>query len=106
MSVTYTWEFSTFEKAPSQDGLTDVVRVIHWRLYAKDAPYVASIYGTVTLPAPDPDDFVAYEDITKQWAIEAVSGSLDIAAMELSLASEIERQKNPPVVSAAPPFAN
>lgn len=106
MTITYTWEFGSFEKAPLQDGLVDVVKVIHWRLYAKDAPYVASVYGSVTLSGPDPDNFIAYEDITKQWAIDAVCGTLNVESLELSLANEIERQKNPPIVSAPPPFAS
>lgn len=106
MSVTYTWEFSTFEKAPSLDGLADVVKVIHWRMYAEDAPYKTSIYGTAPLGAPNPDNFLAYEDITKQWAIDAVSSVIDVPATEAALAAEIERQKNPPVVSSAPPFQN
>lgn len=106
MSVTYTWEFGSFEKAPLQDGLADVVKVIHWRLYAKEDQYVASVYGTVALDQPNQDNFIAYEDITKQWAIEAVSSKLDIPALELSLAGEIERHKNPPIISALPPFTN
>lgn len=106
MSVTYAWEFSTFEKAPALDGLVDVVKVIHWRLYAEDGQYKTSVYGTVVLAAPNPDNFVAYEDITKQWAIDAVSAVVDVPATEASLASVIECQKNPPVVSVAPPFQN
>lgn len=102
--VTYQWEFSTFERAPLVGELVDVVKTIHWRLNATDGAYRASIYGTVVLPDPDPDNFTAYEDITKQWAIDATSSALDVAALELSLSSEIERQKNPPIVSAPPPF--
>jgi hypothetical protein len=106
MSVTYTWEFGSFEKAPSENGLADVVKVIHWRLYAKEDQYTVSVYGAVNLDPPNQDNFVAYEDITKQWAIDAVSSKLDIAALELSLAGEIERHRNPPIVSAPPPFTN
>ena len=31
MSIVYTWSFPQFEVAPSEDGLTNVVSVIHWR---------------------------------------------------------------------------
>lgn len=106
MAITYTWEFSTFEKAPSLDGLADVVKVIHWRMHAEDSPYKTSIYGSAPLGEPNPDNFLAYEDITKQWAIDAVSAVIDVPATEAALAAEIERQKNPPVVSVAPPFQN
>lgn len=106
MAIIYTWEFNIFEKAPSLDGLADVVKVIHWRMYAEDAPYKTSIYGSAPLGAPNPDNFVAYEDITKQWAMDAVSAVIDVPAIQASLAAEIDRQKNPPVVPAPPPFTN
>ena len=106
MAITYTWEFSIFEKAPSLDGLADVVKVIHWRMHAQDGQYRTSSYGTALLGAPNPDNFLDYEDITKQWAIDAVSSVIDVPATEAALAAEIERQKNPPVVSSAPPFQN
>jgi hypothetical protein len=106
MAIAYTWEFSQFEKAPQQDGLLEVVKVIHWTLKAEDGNYRSSAYGTTSVAAPDPDNYIAYEDITKQWAIDAVSAVLDVPAMEASLLAAIERQKNPPIVSAAPPFSN
>lgn len=106
MTVTYEWEFSSFEKAPLVGELADVVKTIHWRLKATDGAYHTSAYGTVTLPDPDPDNFTAYEDITKQWAIDATSSVLDVATLEASLAADIDRLKNPPVVASPPPFEN
>ena len=32
--TTYTWSFPQFDTAPSEDGLTNVVKTIHWRLDA------------------------------------------------------------------------
>ena len=106
MAITYTWEFSVFDKAPSSDGLLDVVKTIHWRLNAEEDGYRATVYGTAILPDPNPDNYVAYEDITKQWAIDATSSVIDVASYEAILAANIERQKNPPIVSSAPPFSN
>jgi hypothetical protein len=73
MAITYSWNFTTFEKALLADGLLDVVKVIHWSIGATDGTYSSSVYGTASLAAPDPDNYVAYEDITKQWAIDVVS---------------------------------
>lgn len=106
MTIAYTWEFSQFEKAPQQDGLLDVVKTIHWRMSAEDGVYRSSVYGTVSLPPPDPDNYVAFDDITKQWAIDAVAAMVDVPATEAILSADIDRQKNPPVVSAPPPFTN
>jgi hypothetical protein len=106
MTIEYTWEFSQFERAPSEDGLINVVKAIHWRLNAEQDGYRSSVYGSVPLGPPNPDDYIAYEDITKQWAINVVSAIIDVPATESLLADQIESQKNPPVVPAPPPFTN
>lgn len=104
MSIVYTWTFPQFEVAPSEDGLTDVVCVIQWRLDAMDGGYIAGAYGTVALGAPNPAAFTPYDQITEQWAIDAVSSLIDLPAVEAALAGEINKKKNPPTVPMAPPF--
>lgn len=106
MAATFNWTFSLFEKAPSEGGLIDVVKVIHWRLTAVDGDFSAESYGTSALENPDPDNFLAYDDITKQWAIDAVSATMNVAALEAALQAEINGKKNPSVVPSPPPFAN
>lgn len=105
MSVTYTWSFPQFEVAPSEDGLADVVCVIHWRLDAIDGSYNAGAYGSVGLGAPNPAAFTPYDQITEQWAIDAVSACIDVPAVEAALAGEINKKMNPPTVPMVPPFA-
>ena len=105
MSIVYTWSFPQFEVAPSSDGLTDIVRVIHWRVDGNDGTFGAGAYGTVALGAPDPASFTPYADITEQWAIDAVTANIDFAAIEAAITGEINKKHNPPVVPMAPPFA-
>ncbi len=105
MSIVYTWSFPQFEVAPSEDGLTNVVSVIHWRLDALDGIYSAGAYGTVALGAPDPAAFTPYDQITEQWAIDAVSANIDLPVVESALTGEIAKKQNPPTVPMAPPFA-
>ena len=102
--TTYTWSFPQFEVVPSLDGLTDVVKVIHWRYDAMDGAFSAGAYGTVSLGAPDPAAFTPYADITEQWAIDAVSASIDLPAVEAALTGEINKKKNPPTIPMNPPF--
>jgi hypothetical protein len=106
MSVTYEWQFGVFETAPVEGELAQVVKVIHWRLVAADGDVRTSCYGTVNLAPPDADAFVAFEDLTKSWAIERVSEVVDVPALEASLAGEIQAIKNPAVVSLPAPFQN
>lgn len=104
MATIYTWTFPQLEVAPSEDGLTDVVKVIHWRLDAMDGVYNAGSYGTVALSAPDPASYTPYADITEQWAIDAMSNNIDVAAMKASMDGEIAKKKNPPTVPMPAPF--
>lgn len=105
MAIVYTWKFPQFDVIPSEDGMTDVVKIIHWRMAAVDGGYSAEAYGTVTLTAPDPDAFIPYDQITEQWAIDACSSELKVPELQAALAANIEEQKNPPIVPMAPPFA-
>lgn len=106
MAINYTWQFQQFDVAPVAGGLANVVRTIHWRLIASDDEHVVSAYGAVNLANADPDDFIAFEDITKQWAIDATSSLLDVPAQEAVLADQISALKQPPIVRLAPPFAD
>ena len=105
MATAYSWTFPQFDVAPSEDGLSQVVKVIHWRLDAIDGGITAGAYGTVALGEPDPANFTPYADITEQWAIDQTSAQIDLPQVQEALAGEIAKKKNPPVVPTAPPFA-
>lgn len=105
MAIAYSWTFPQFDVAPSEDGLSEVVKTIHWRLDAIDAGITAGAYGAVSLGQPDPAHFTPYADITEQWAINQTSALVDLPAVEAALAGQIANKKNPPVVPMTPPFA-
>jgi len=106
MAIAYSWTFPQFDVAPSEDGLSQVVKTIHWRFDAIESGITAGAYGTVALGQPDPAHFTPYADITEQWAIEQTSALIDLPAVEAALAGEIAKKKNPPVVPLVPPFAS
>lgn len=104
MAIVYTWSFPQFDVVPSEDGMTDVVKTIHWRYDAVDGEYMAGVYGTVGLGEPNPTDFIPYDQLTEQWTVDAVSASVDVPAMQANLAQQIADQINPPIVPMQPPF--
>jgi hypothetical protein len=106
MAITYSWAFPQFEVAPSSDNLTDVVRVIHWRIDGIDGAFSAGAYGSVALSAPDPAAFMSYADITEQWTIDAVTANIELDSIKNSIAGEINKKKNPPTIHMNPPFAS
>jgi hypothetical protein len=105
MAITYTWSFPQFDVAKAEDGLTDVVKTIHWRYDAQDGAFNVGAYGTVALGEPDPDSFIPYTQITEAWAIGCVTAQVNLEELNTALETQIENQKNPPVVPMVPPFA-
>ncbi len=51
------------DTAPSEDGLTDVVKTVHWRYEGKDGEYTAEVYGAMACATPSATDFTAYADL-------------------------------------------
>jgi len=111
MANTYTWDFPTLDTAPSEDGLSDVIKTIHWRITAvsdseQDAEgnYLSALsYGTAS-PELDPDNFVAFNSITKDWCKEKVLASLGQteADLQANLDTQIDNLANPPIVQKVP----
>jgi hypothetical protein len=104
MTATFTWNFPSLDIAPSEDGLVDVIKTIHWRYMGSDGDYSTEVYGTVSMESPDPEDYVEYDDITKEDLELWVEDKLNILDMQSNLLSVLEALKNPPIVSRTPNF--
>lgn len=102
----YTWTISSMETAPSEDGLTDVVKTIHWRYKGVDGDYQAEVYSSYSCPSPSSTDFTAYEDLTEADVIGWLEAGIDVDAMNTNIDSQIENLKNPPIVSLPLPWEN
>lgn len=104
MATTYKWIVSSMDTAPSEDNLTDVVKVVHYRYQAEDGDYTAEVYGTMDCATPSETDFTAYEDLTYEQVCAWLEAGLDVEAMGTNLAAQIENQKNPPIVNLPLPW--
>jgi hypothetical protein len=102
----YTWTISSMETAPSEDGLTDVVKTIHWRYKGVDGDYQAEVYSSFACASPSSTDFTAYEDLTEADVIGWLEAGIDVDAMNTNIDSQIENLKNPPIVSLPLPWEN
>ena len=78
MAIETKWLVSQLDTAPSEDGLTDVVKTVHYRYQGQDAEYFAEVYGTMGCETPSDTDFTAYEDLTYEqvclWLIAGLDG--------------------------------
>lgn len=109
MAIIYNWVVSAMDEYPkTSDDLTDVVFVVHWRRNATavvdDKTYFADVYGALNVPAPSPENFTPYEDLTFDQVCGWLDAGLDVAALDASLDIQIENQINPPVVSLPLPW--
>ena len=112
MANTYTWDFPQIDTAPTEDGLTDVAKTIHWRVTAvsdsetnaEGQALSVSAYGTASAGEVDADTFVAFDSLTKDWCEEKVLASLGKteAEMQEMLDSQMDAIANPPVVGKVP----
>ena len=111
MATNYKWVVSSLDSYPKDaEGLTDVICVIHWRYQAEetqeDKTYFAEVYGTLSVPSPDPTDFVPYEQVTYEMVCSWLESGLNTESLIENLESQIADQINPKIISLPLPFQN
>lgn len=103
--ITYTWDIFRLDCAPSENGLTNVVKTIHWILQAQDENGVsASINSSYPLPEPNPEVFNDYSTLTKETVIGWLENSLDMGYLQTTLTNEIASKYNPPITPLPLPW--
>ena len=100
------WIINQLDTAPSEDGLTDVVKVVYWTRTAQQGNINVSCYGSMGCVTPSSTDFTAYPDLTYEQVCSWLDASMDVAALDLNLDAQIENQVNPPIVVLPLPFTN
>ncbi len=104
MSVTFTWEVVRLDAAPSENGLHNVVKIVHWKYHANDG--VNSIYmvGTMGLSPPNPAAFVDYNSLTEAEVISWLETMVDKEDIQQSLTLQLAAITNPPIVPQPIPW--
>jgi hypothetical protein len=109
--ITYAWIFNPLECYPEKDGYADVVFKVCWQLTAveqvdPETRYTAIASGMQQVPLPS-GSFIPYDQLTfeiVQGWVETAMGPYALESLQQSLATEIENQKNPPVVALQAPW--
>jgi hypothetical protein len=93
----FNWTVSAMDYTVSQDGHTNVVNTVHWRVSKTDGDHSGSSYGTVGLEAPS-GTFVEWDDITEDMAVgwaKAAMGDEQVATVEASIDAQIAEKVTP-----------
>jgi hypothetical protein len=93
----FNWTVSAMDYTVSQDGHTNVVNTVHWRVSKTDGDNSGSSYGTVGLEAPS-GSFVEWADVTEEMAVgwaKAALGDEQVAATEAAIDAQIAEKATP-----------
>jgi len=109
MATVYNWIISSMNEYPTTpDGLDDVVFVVNWRRAATeivgDKTYYTDTFGQLNVPAPSPEDFTPYPDLTFEQVCGWVEEGVNTQEIDEALAAQLELVVNPPVVSLPLPW--
>jgi len=105
----FSWVISQLNCAVESEGLSNVINVIHWRYNATQVDgsktWFAETYGATSVPAPSPDNFTPYADLTEAIVEGWLESAMDVVVIDASLDAQIENQKNPKEVTLPLPWA-
>jgi hypothetical protein len=109
MAIVYNWVVSSMIEYPTTpDNLTDVVFQVNWRRGAStivdEKNYYVDVFGVLAVPAPSPEDFTPYPDLTFEQVCGWLEAGLNTTDIDAGLAIQLENLINPPVVSLPLPW--
>jgi len=109
MSISYEWNVNTVDVYPTDEGHSNVIYNVHWRLNATDTevdaegnPYTASVYGTQALDTSDLSNFTDFDNVTSsqvQGWVESAMGEEEVQSLKDGLDANIAGQITPTSIS-------
>ena len=97
MANTYHWKIVQLDAKIKENDLDNVIYTVHYRFYAEDdsdPKIVRDIIGCIGVEY-DPDNFIPYEDVTKEDVVGWLEADLNVEGMKQNLDQEINLIKNP-----------
>ena len=100
--ITYDWNCKTVDVYPQEEGETNVVYNVHWRVTGVKEDYSATNIGTQIVTLNPETEFIPFDELTNEvvagWTKEAMSEE-QVEAIECSIASQIDELENPASVT-------
>jgi hypothetical protein len=109
--MTTEWSIKSLEYSVSENGLSNVITKIQWNVKGYETvngvEYSAEVYGPINLPAPSPESFIDYSQLSKETVISWVQqeiGTEELANLDARLQSIINEQATPTQITVKNPF--
>ena len=96
---TYNFKINAVDCYTFKDGLEKVAYNVHWSYFGTDGTHTASMIGVKSIGEPDPENFVAFENLTEEQVIGWISASMDVQQMQANLDSQIAELAAPSKVT-------
>ena len=105
--INYTWTIAALECATEENGLNKVVKTVHWRYKGTDdiSGISYELFGAQAMDEPNVTTYIPYDQLTESTVISWLEKKLDVVSFQTSIAAEIERIQNPPIIIEHNPFA-
>jgi outer membrane biosynthesis protein TonB len=100
LNINYVWTISALDCAVALDGLSNVVKTIHWRYRGtNENGTTAEVYGAQPVEEPNPESFIQYDDLTLEIVSAWLEETIDLESMQASIISQIDELENPKQVT-------
>jgi hypothetical protein len=97
--INYVWNTNPCECVISEDGLTNIIQTVHWRLTGTDENGISSeVYGAQSFPPPTSADYIPFDQCYQDVVVGWLSSVLDVPALETQIADAIYLINNPIMV--------
>lgn len=106
MANTYNLEILKLQVKILENTLENVVFQADWRYTAtsQDGKYVEEIVGLASIPDPDPDNFIPFENLTEEVVSDWVLNIVNIEQLQQALDEQIAEKQYPTTESKNVPW--
>ena len=97
MANTYKLNIVKLDVKVLDNGLSDVVYVVHWKYTAttQDEEFTSTTSGVANIPSPDPENFIPFEDLTQSQVEDWVESAVDLEKFKNNLDNIILEKQTP-----------
>ena len=99
MAINYTWKITAMKKAPSMDGLSDVITGLNFDYTGVKGEgndqLTATFHGACPVGAPDAENFIALADLKEADVIEWAKANHPVEHMNEVIEKQIADQEAP-----------